>query len=106
MCGSNGITYVNAQVAACQGIAVAALGVCATNTGGSAAVAAAGAAASAGTAFPPPQALVGTATVSLATLSKYSVDGYSFVARVKLEAQGSPRQTTAAPAGAQAAVAV
>ena len=85
MCGADRITYANRCLAECQGVTVAAAGVC-TSTPPVAGAAATGAAAGRrGPRFLAPENVDGAATVSLATVTKYAGEGYSYVARVKLQ---------------------
>lgn len=86
VCGSNGVTYANACVATCQGIAVAAPAACDS---------AAGPAAAAASPSGFSKSIVSTATVSRAVLNKHRAEGFSYVARVRLDTQAKARMPTA-----------
>ncbi|KAI7842729.1 hypothetical protein COHA_003659 [Chlorella ohadii] len=83
VCGSNGLTLINACVAQCQGITVAKQGACNQATGPVAA-SRAGAGSPDTAAFLQPQHVMKSARVNAATLTKYSSEGFTYIARVHL----------------------
>ena len=86
VCGDNGISFANECIATCQGIAVSAQGLCGAPASNAAAPVAAARAAQATPSFPTPDNIAAGASVSLATLTKHRAEGFSFIARVKLDA--------------------
>ena len=89
VCGADGVTYANACTATCQGIAVEAHTAC--TSGGNAGPATAAAAAYSN-AFS--KTVVATATVGRSVLNKHRAEGFSFVARVRLDTQAKARVPT------------